>query len=239
MNLVGDKIQIFSYSFLAGMRPNFQILTSTRLSLSIQLMAAKRPAQKTKTYHHGDLREALLRSAESILKREGLGALTLRAAARTAGVSHAAPAHHFPDLSSLLSALAAEGFDQLAGKLTEAANKEGDTTLELAHAYIGFAKANPALFQLMSDPSRLDSKNSTLQAARRRAISVLAGTSGANMENPTLSQVGAMTANWAQVHGLSLLLLSGRLGTLVRIAPEGTTEMQLVESAIQSMKRST
>jgi AcrR family transcriptional regulator len=196
-------------------------------------------ALKTKTYHHGDLREALLRSAESILKREGLAALSLRAAARAAGVSHAAPAHHFPDLSSLLSALAAEGFGRLADKLTEAANRGGDTRFELAKTYIGFAKANPALFQLMSDPSRLDSKNTALQAARRRGISILAGTRGANMENPTLSQVGAMTANWALIHGLSVLLSTGRLGTLVRIAPEGTTEMDLVESAIQSMERPT
>jgi hypothetical protein len=89
----------------------------------------------------------------------------------------------------------------------------------------------------MSDPIRLDSKNPALQAARKRGIFVLAGTRGANMENPTLSQVGAMTANWALIHGLSLLLLTGRLGTLVRIAPEGTTEMDLVESAIHSMKR--
>ena len=201
-------------------------------------MRANRPApKKTKAYHHGDLREALLRSAESILKREGLAALTLRAAARTAGVSHAAPAHHFPDLSSLLSALAAEGFNRLANKLTETANKGGDTPLELAKTYIRFAKANPALFQLMSDPIRLDSKDATLQVARNRGLSVLAGTRDATMENLTLAQVGAMTANWALIHGLSVLLSTGRLGTLVRLAPEGTTEMDLVEAAIQSMKR--
>ena len=200
-------------------------------------MTTNRTRQKIKTYHHGDLREALLRSAESILKRNGLGALTLRAAARAAGVSHAAPAHHFPDLSSLLSALAAEGLDRLADKLVEVANKGGDIPFELAKTYIAFAKANPALFQLMSDPIRLDSKNPALQAARKRGIFVLAGTRGADMENPTLSQVGAMAANWALIHGLSLLLLTGRLGTLVRIAPEGTTEMDLIESAIQSMKR--
>jgi AcrR family transcriptional regulator len=201
-------------------------------------MATNRAAQKTKTYHHGDLREALLRSAESILKREGLAALSLRAAARAAGVSHAAPAHHFPDLSSLLSALAAEGFDRLADKLTDAANKGGDTPLELAKTYIAFAKGNPALFQLMSDPSRLDSKNSALQTARNRGISILAGTRGANMENPTLAQVGAMTGNWALIHGLSILLSTGRLGTLIRIAPKGTTEMDLIEAAISSMRRS-
>src|ERR1700734_4506206 len=200
-------------------------------------MATNRIPQKPNAYHHGDLRKALLRSAESILKREGLGALSLRATARAAGVSHGAPAHHFPDLSSLLSALAVEGLDRLSDNPTGAVNKGGDTPLELAKTYIGFAKANPALFQLMSDPSRLDSKNPALQAARRRGISILAGTRGANMEDPTLAQVGAMTANWALIHGLSLLLLTGRLGALVRMAPEGTTEMDVVESAIHSMKQ--
>jgi AcrR family transcriptional regulator len=143
--------------------------------------------QNTKTYHHGDLREALLRSAESILKRDGLGALSLRGVARAAGVSHAAAAHHFPDLGSLLSALAAEGFDRLSDKLIEAANQGGDPPLERAKTYIAFAKANPALYQLMSDPIRLDSKNLSLTAARKRAISVLAGTRGANLEYPTQS----------------------------------------------------
>jgi AcrR family transcriptional regulator len=200
-------------------------------------MKTTRTQQNTKPYHHGDLREALLRSAESILKRDGLSALSLRAAARATGVSHAAPANHFTDLGSLLSALAAEGFDRLSDKLIGAANKEGDSPLELAKTYIAFAKANPALYQLMSDPIRLDSKSPALQSARKRAISVLAGTRGASMEQPTLSQVGAMAANWALVHGLSLLLLTDRLKALVRIAPEGTTEMDLVESAIHSMKR--
>jgi AcrR family transcriptional regulator len=200
-------------------------------------MTTTRTRQKTDTYHHGDLRKSLLQSAESILKREGLSALSLRATARAAGVSHAAPAHHFPDLSSLLSALAAEGLDRLSDNLVEAAKKGGDTPIELAKTYIGFAKANPALFQLMSDPIRLDSKNSALQAARKRGITILAGTRGANMENPTLAQVGAITANWALIHGLSLLLSTGRFGTLVRIAPPGTTEMDLVEAAIHSMRR--
>jgi AcrR family transcriptional regulator len=200
-------------------------------------MKMNRTSQKAKTYHHGDLRQALLRSAESILKREGLKALSLRATARAAGVSHAAPAHHFPDLSSLLSALAAEGFERLADALIQAANHGGDTPLELAKTYITFAKTNPALFQLMSDPNRLDARNPALQSARKRSISILAGTRGADIENPTLSQVGAMTANWALIHGLALLLLTGRLGTLVRMAPEGTTEMDLIQAAINSMRR--
>src|SRR5690348_13441165 len=63
-------------------------------------------------YHHGGLRNALLEAAERVLEREGLPGLTLRAVAREAGVSHAAPAHHFADLTGLVSELAAVGFRQ-------------------------------------------------------------------------------------------------------------------------------
>ncbi|MDP1883319.1 MAG: TetR family transcriptional regulator, partial [Bradyrhizobium sp.] len=63
-------------------------------------------------YHHGALRDALLTAAETVLERDGLGGLTLRAVAREAGVSHAAPTHHFGDLTGLVSELAAIGFQQ-------------------------------------------------------------------------------------------------------------------------------
>ena len=69
--------------------------------------------EQTKSYHHGALHEALLSAAETILCRDGLAALTLRAIAREAGVSHGAPAHHFKDLSVLLSELVASGFERM------------------------------------------------------------------------------------------------------------------------------
>lgn len=79
-------------------------------------VAADRPAPRRRVgdapYHHGDLHEALLKAAELVLERDGLAGLTLRAVAREAGVSHAAPTHHFGDLTGLVSELAAIGFRQ-------------------------------------------------------------------------------------------------------------------------------
>src|SRR5262245_62317073 len=75
-------------------------------------------------YHHGALREALLRAAEKVLERDGLPGLTLRAVAREAGVSHAAPTHHFGDLAGLLSELAAIGYRQFGAAMI-AANAAG------------------------------------------------------------------------------------------------------------------
>src|SRR5947199_7172844 len=80
-------------------------------------------------YHHGDLREALLKAAERVLERDGLAGLTLRAVAREAGVSHAAPTHHFGDLTGLVSELAAIGFRQFNATL-KAAGASGTTLME-------------------------------------------------------------------------------------------------------------
>src|SRR5262245_36388547 len=90
--------------------------------------AADRPAPKRRAadapYHHGDLHEALLKAAEQVLERDGLPGLTLRAVAREAGVSHAAPTHHFGDLTGLLSELAAIGYRQFGAAMI-AANAAG------------------------------------------------------------------------------------------------------------------
>src|SRR5438132_7142729 len=75
-------------------------------------------------YHHGALRDALLKAAERVLEREGLAGLTLRAVAREAGVSHAAPTHHFGDLTGLLSELAAIGFRRFNEAMVAAGNSE-------------------------------------------------------------------------------------------------------------------
>src|ERR1700678_891 len=84
-------------------------------------------------YHHGALRDALLEAAERVLERDGVAGLTLRAVAREAGVSHAAPTHHFGDLTGLLSELAAIGFRQFNVAMTEAGNS-GGTMAEKAMA---------------------------------------------------------------------------------------------------------
>lgn len=103
-------------------------------------------------YHHGDLRAALLQSAERTLAERGPAALSLRELAREAGVSHAAPGRHFKDKQALLDALALNGFQRLRAALEQAA-RPGESTeaylLALARAYVGFALHNAALLDLM------------------------------------------------------------------------------------------
>ena len=107
---------------------------------------------RARPYHHGDLRNGLLEAARAILEEQSLGALTLRAVARRAGVSHAAPYRHFPNHEALLVELSIEGFDELRDAIAEAAKAQGsesDKIASIGAAYMRFVAARPALARLM------------------------------------------------------------------------------------------
>lgn len=178
-------------------------------------------------YHHGDLREALLEAAESLLREEGLGGLTLRACARRAGVSHAAPKHHFPDVSTLLSEVAARGFDRLTEALVAAREAAGGDPgrrfTAAARTYVTFARRHPAHFRLMFRSDGLDPCNRTLAAASARAFAELTGTITRLRGEPDVApaelaervQDAALMEDvllgWSHVHGYAQLLLEGQL----------------------------
>ena len=153
------------------------------------------------TYHHGDLRTAVLRSAGKTLEKEGVTALSLRAVARQAGVSHNAPYRHFPDRDALLAALAAEGFAQLAEKLRA---NEGR---EMGAAYVRFALTHPQRFRLMFGGVLKLERYPELAAASAGAYAALVEAMKAQKEigDPQI----AAAAAWSLVHGLSHLLLDG------------------------------
>lgn len=105
-------------------------------------------------YHHGDLRRGLIEAARRILETEGPSALSLRGVAREAGVSPAAPYHHFKDKNELLNAVAMEGYDALAVTMKAAIAKSNDPMTAIGVAYVQFAGDNPALYRVMSDCSK-------------------------------------------------------------------------------------
>lgn len=184
-------------------------------------------------YHHGDLRAALLRIAEEILERDGIQALTLRAAARAAGVSHAAPANHFGDLTGLLSDLAAQGYERF-GQVLAAAMKAAGADPEarmtaMGTAYVAFARAHPGLFTLMFRSERLDMTRSSLKqaadAARQALRDAVLRRAGATLT--PVQVVAQATAYWSLVHGFTVLLLDGRLDGLRNAMPDQRPETLL------------
>ena len=189
-------------------------------------------------YHHGSLRRALLEAAEAILEREGVQGLTLRAAARDAGVSHAAPKNHFGDLAGLLSDLAASGFERLRDELL-ARTRPGQSAAErkaaIGYGYVAFARAHPGLFQLMFRSERLDPRRPALASAMQAAFQVLAGTAGVPAEPAAAAspaQVADIAAAWSIVHGFAMLMLDGRLKPLLARLPPGSDEMDLLRTAL-------
>ena len=140
------------------------------------------------TYHHGDLRAAMIAAAARLVEDEGVAGLSVREAARRAGVSHNAPYRHFPDRESLLAALAADGLAQLEKAL------EGRSGRQLGEAYVRFALANPRRFQMMFAMGRGG-------AMYERFAQAFAG--------PDAKVAGA--AAWSLVHGLAQLAIAGHI----------------------------
>ncbi len=163
-------------------------------------------------YHHGTLRPALLDAAERMLERDGPDQLSLRAIARAAGVSHAAPAHHFGDLRGLLTALAATGFRRFTRSLDDAAITPKEPLKALGRAYVRFARMNPSLFLLMFRSNRLNAEDEDLRAAMAEAFATLA--EAAEAGSPPSGETDARArplASWCLAHGFAMLLLDGRL----------------------------
>ena len=164
-----------------------------------------------RSYHHGDLRRALLVAADAVITEKGLARVSLRDLARRAGVSHAAPAHHFGDKAGLLTAFAAEGYELLAATLTEAQERTGDF-LDVGVAYVRFALAHRAHFEVMYRPDLYHADDPAVQGARERARDALyAGISSLPEEQTGPDHRLAGVAAWSLVHGFATLCLTGAL----------------------------
>ncbi|RRQ88724.1 TetR/AcrR family transcriptional regulator [Streptomyces griseofuscus] len=186
-------------------------------------------SQASGTYHHGDLRAACLRAARELLEEDGAAGLSLRAVARRAGVSAAAPYRHFADRDALVSAVAAQGYRELAGHLT-AAHPSPTTPDELAAvavAYVRFALDRPALFRVMfaepCDPDNEERAGATTAISEYVHGIVRGAFPGADPD--VLS-----TTVWALVHGLAFLHLDGKLDAST---PEGVADR--VRGAVRAL----
>jgi AcrR family transcriptional regulator len=164
-------------------------------------------AHRSGGYHHGDLRAELVRAAGALLDEGGPAGMTLRAAARRAGVSHAAPYRHFPSREALLTEVALEGFGRLAAALREAAAGGGRA---VAEAYVRFALSQPRRFRLMFAAGSTASAGSRWRDAMQDMLRAFAPAFAGLA--PAQEAQRAAAAAWALVHGLAQLMLDERVG---------------------------
>jgi AcrR family transcriptional regulator len=178
---------------------------------------ASKVADKGGRYHHGDLRRALVDAAFELVKEHGPRGITLREAARRAGVTHAAPYRHFADKEALLAALAEEGFTRLRATVERAIEGVGPGELleAIGVAYVRFARAHPSQFRVMFGAEMGDKRRyPSLMQADQAVFDILCSAIRSSQEagiiaagNP--ARLGMV--QWSMLHGVAALVVDGQL----------------------------
>lgn len=191
-------------------------------------------AAKKTSYHHGDLRRTLLTASVALMRERGPDALSLREVARRAGVSAAAPYHHFPNREALLAALAVDGFEQLGDAMLKARDERGESEpierlRAIGGAYVRFALEHPVHFRLMFRPSLVPQSDLPQDGPPGRAFEVLLDTVGevlaATDIGARIERAGLVLLAWSIVHGAAELLLDGPLAQGLREPPVSAAEV--------------
>jgi len=196
---------------------------------------AKGETGERESYHHKGLRLALISAADAILRERGVEGFTLREAARRAGVSAAAPGHHFGNSAGLLTEIAILGFEELTRALQQASRIEPATARLRAQgiAYARFALTHPGRFHLMFRHDLLLAEDDRLKARGESALGELEQTIRALRALPPDQPInGASRAVllgvWSTVHGFAHLALDGKFD---RLGP-GTPPMELLATTL-------
>ncbi len=166
-----------------------------------------------KRYHHGDLRNALLKAARQVLEERGPSFLGLREISRRVGVSAPSAYHHFPSRDALALGLAEQGALEMAQALMVKPGEGNDTLLPYGEAYVAFARANPALYRLMFGEGfpAVSQYSQAVRDLRQRSFEIMKSTLEKRLPETAVPIAGLFL--WALVHGLGLLLIDGQLET--------------------------
>ena len=183
------------------------------------------------SYHHGNLREALIRAALDLIARKGIAGFTFAEAARFAGVSPAAPYRHFRDRDELMASVALRGFELFEAQLARAwdgGRPDAFTALErVGKAYLEFARAEPSFYSAMFEAGVPVSADPALREAGERAFAVLRG--AADQLCAAMPAAGRPPALmvalhiWAMAHGVASLF--GRGDGAQRAMPMSPAEL--------------
>ncbi|MGO1068915.1 TetR/AcrR family transcriptional regulator [Lysobacter sp. CA199] len=211
---------------------------------TVKMTQAKPNRRKTspvERYHHGDLKTALIEAADRILAEHGVAGFSLREAARRAGVSPAAPAHHFGSAAGLLSEVAILGFEELAHCLDvdPAAGTPTQRMRMQGVGYVRFALTYPGRFHLMFRHDLLSPDHAALQAAGDRTLMQLEQTIRAMRSLPPQQPLDAsaraeLLAAWSMVHGFAHLALDGKLAQLHADAPSSDLLSEVLPKMLEN-----
>ena len=187
---------------------------------TVKMKSSKKQKKVSRAYHHGDLRRVLIEEAARLGSREGVEALSLRRVAAAAGVSPAAPYHHFKNKSDLLAAVAEEGFRRLHGAMTRAVKgaQPGDVVNRLrgmGRAYVRFAVRNSHYFRVMFRPELARAHEPDPESWGQRTFSYLIAMIQEGMGEtgePSDAIMKEALFAWSIVHGLSSLWIDGTVG---------------------------
>ena len=170
-----------------------------------------RPPSSSDGYHHGDLRNALLKAARKLLEERGPSSLALREIARRVGVSAPSAYHHFPNLDAIAVALAEQGAAEMAECLTALPSGNKSKLLRIGEAYVAFARANPALYRLMfGEGFPIASRSGqAVRDLRQKARDTIKSALAHRVPQADLSIAGLFL--WSVVHGLALLVIDGQI----------------------------
>jgi AcrR family transcriptional regulator len=190
------------------------------VSKSVTMNQSK--SKKSGAYHHGDLKSALIRSAIEIVEEGGLDQLSLRGVAKHAGVSRAAPYHHFANKQEMLAAVAAAGFRSLTANMLEKADGYADPREKLdrlGFGYVDFSVNRSDLFRLMQGPEfQVPGIYPDLDTARAASAGLLMNAVSDCLANASKDKIhAAASAAWSIVHGMTLLVIDGRMATVVSV----------------------
>jgi AcrR family transcriptional regulator len=179
----------------------------------------------TKPYHHGQLRRAVIDAAVKEVEAVGAAGVSMREIARRAGVSHAAPTHHFGSKAGIFTAIATEGF-RLAAEAIGAQVSGPNGFLDGAVAYTAFALSHPGHFEVMFQPDLYDADDPELVACRNAAFDTLRGSARALVGVGSADDVtGLVIAGWSLAHGFATLWLNADLADRLGTDPVGFAPM--------------
>lgn len=197
-----------------------------------------------KSYHHGDLRNALIEAGVNAVSDQGLQGLSLRKLAKEIGVSHNAPYQHFEDKDALIAAIAEQGFKLLVVAVDEALeNTTSDpvTRLQAAHVYVNFALTHPNYYSAMFypyDPQRFPELFAAANASFEQLVMIIAdGQAAGVFVEHDVYQLAALV--WSLLHGISSILVANKLPRHLTLDPETLTAtfmQQLMQGIVRDDK---